>query len=443
MNDRASFRDVVKVREFRALWLAELISVCGDQLARVALAVLVYQRTSSAALTGLTYALTFAPALLGGALLAGLADRLPRRAVLIAADLTRAALAGVLALPGVPLLVLWAAVFALALAGAPFKAAQLALLPDVLEGERYPVGLALRTASTQTVQLISFAVGGAALLLVSPYVVLGGNALTFVLSAAIIQAGVRNRPVAWLREDQANDRRRASAIRLLIQDRRSMALVGFIVLAGLTVAPEGVAAPYAAELNASAMAVGLLLAADPLGSVLGAWWIGRWRSPDARTKAMIPLAILAGLALVPCHLHPNLVSSLLLWALSGAFTTMVLIQAQALLTRSIPNERRAATIGLASAGLQTSQGLVILAAGAMGDQIGVYRAIGLIGLVTALLASTCGAMWRRARPRNSQSPDGGHDVGHGTPEETTTDHGYALPAPPPRDPAAPRETRSR
>lgn len=102
MTYTAGFRDVLKVREFRALWLAELISVCGDQLARVALAVLVYQRTSSATLTALTYALTFAPALLGGALLAGLADRFPRRAVLIAADLARAALAGVLALPGMP-----------------------------------------------------------------------------------------------------------------------------------------------------------------------------------------------------------------------------------------------------------------------------------------------------------------------------------------------------
>src|SRR5262245_37264624 len=146
MMNHTGFRDVMRVREFRALWLAELISVCGDQLARVALAVLVYQRTSSATLTALTYALTFAPALLGGTVLAGLADQFPRRAVLITSDLVRAVLAGALALPGVPLGVVWAAVFGLALAGAPFKAAQLALLPTVLDEQRYPVGLAVRTA---------------------------------------------------------------------------------------------------------------------------------------------------------------------------------------------------------------------------------------------------------------------------------------------------------
>jgi hypothetical protein len=36
-----TFRDVFGVAEFRALWAAQLLSVIGDQLARVALTVLV------------------------------------------------------------------------------------------------------------------------------------------------------------------------------------------------------------------------------------------------------------------------------------------------------------------------------------------------------------------------------------------------------------------
>ena len=43
----AVFRDVFAVAEFRALWLAQILSVAGDQLARVALTVLVYNRTAS------------------------------------------------------------------------------------------------------------------------------------------------------------------------------------------------------------------------------------------------------------------------------------------------------------------------------------------------------------------------------------------------------------
>jgi hypothetical protein len=40
----AGFQAVLRVGEFRYLWFAELLSVAGDQLARVALAVLVFTR---------------------------------------------------------------------------------------------------------------------------------------------------------------------------------------------------------------------------------------------------------------------------------------------------------------------------------------------------------------------------------------------------------------
>ena len=54
---------VFRAAEFRVLWSAELFSIAGDQLARVALAVLVYGRTGSAVWAAVGYALTFLPAL--------------------------------------------------------------------------------------------------------------------------------------------------------------------------------------------------------------------------------------------------------------------------------------------------------------------------------------------------------------------------------------------
>jgi len=88
VNDkRVTFTDVLRVREFRILWLADAQSSAGDQIGRVALSVLVFERTSSAVLTAVAYALTFLPALIGGALLSSLADRLPRRRVMVLADL--------------------------------------------------------------------------------------------------------------------------------------------------------------------------------------------------------------------------------------------------------------------------------------------------------------------------------------------------------------------
>src|SRR3712207_470122 len=100
---RAGLGQAFRVPEFRALWAAEVVSVAGDQLARVGLTVLVYDRTSSAAWAAASYALTFLPALLGGVLLGRLADRHPRREVMVASDAVRAVLVAVMALPGLPI----------------------------------------------------------------------------------------------------------------------------------------------------------------------------------------------------------------------------------------------------------------------------------------------------------------------------------------------------
>src|SRR5205814_6848380 len=88
---QATFSEVFAVGEFRALWLAQILSVAGDQLARVALTLLVFDRTHSSLLAAVTFAASVIPTAVGGVTLSGLADRLPRREVMIWRDLGRAA----------------------------------------------------------------------------------------------------------------------------------------------------------------------------------------------------------------------------------------------------------------------------------------------------------------------------------------------------------------
>ena len=57
---------MLAVREFRPLLGNFLLSTIGDELARVALTVLVYQRTSSALLSAITFAISYLPWLIGG-----------------------------------------------------------------------------------------------------------------------------------------------------------------------------------------------------------------------------------------------------------------------------------------------------------------------------------------------------------------------------------------
>ena len=158
---KTTFRDVFAVAEFRALWGAQLLSVIGDQLARVALTVLVYDRTRSALLAAITFVASIVPTFVGGVTLAWLADRYPRRGVMIACDLARCALVLVMAIPGLPLGVLVTLLFLVTLVGAPFTSARAAIYPDVLEGEKYVMGTAVTLTTYQFAQVLGFAAGGA------------------------------------------------------------------------------------------------------------------------------------------------------------------------------------------------------------------------------------------------------------------------------------------
>src|SRR5215470_13085374 len=113
--DRARYRDVLGVAEFRAVFAADLVSMLGNVVAAVALTVLVYQQTRSPALAASVMALSFVPYLIGGTLLGATADRLPARRVLVTCDLASAALVGCMVVPGVPLPALLTLLFAIGL----------------------------------------------------------------------------------------------------------------------------------------------------------------------------------------------------------------------------------------------------------------------------------------------------------------------------------------
>jgi predicted MFS family arabinose efflux permease len=401
LGTQATFRSVFAVGEFRAMWGAEALSQIGDQLARVALAILVYERTNSAALTGLTYALTFAPSFFGSLFLAGLADRFPRRTIMIGTDLVRAALIGLVAIPGMPLALICVLVAGVSFFQAPFKAAQLALLPDVLAGDRYVVGMAVRNITIQSAQLIGFAGGGILIKAVNPSLALGLDAATFVVSALIVGVGVRQRPAASAGDGPAGRPSFGTGLRagaaLIRRTPALRVLVLFTWLPSLLIVYEGLAAPYTAELGGGTVAVGIILAADPFGSVLGALVFGRWVPAELRPRMLGLLGIAACLPLLVCFARPGLVVSVGMFALTGAIGTALLMQATASFTRGVPDAGRGQALGLSNAGVTGVQGLSPLLAGVLADRIGAAHTVGVVGILGLAIAVPAAFAWRSAQ----------------------------------------------
>lgn len=367
----ATFRDVFADREFRALFAAQVLSEVGDQFARVALAVLVFRRTGSAGLSALTYALTFLPDLVGGPLLSGLADRLRRRRLMVGCDVARALLLALMAVPGTPLLLLCLLVVAIQLLNSPFSAARAALLATILQGDRYVVGSALTNITAQVAQLAGFATGGLLVAAVGPLRALLVDATTFLMSALLVAFGVTERPVSRGPGSHASQpgwwRSMTGGAALVWTDRRLRALVSLACISSFYITVEGLAVPYAASLGGGAAAAGLLLAANPAGTVVGMVALTRGVSPATRLRWLGPLAVTACAPLLACAAHPGLVITAALWGLSGAFSAFQ-VPANSAFMQAVPDAQRGQAFGLASTALQTAQGAGILVGGVAADR---------------------------------------------------------------------------
>ncbi|MEV5966500.1 MFS transporter [Kribbella sp. NPDC051952] len=395
------YREVFRVAEFRAMWLAELQSVAGDQLARVALSVLVFNDTGSAALTGLTYALTFVPSLLGGIFLTGLADRFPRRELIFAVDVLRGCLILLVALPVMPFWSLCVLVGIVSLLQPVFKSAQLAVLPDVLGKERFATGMAIRSITIQSAQMAGFAGGGLLIALFNPYVVLALDALTFFGSAILIRIRLTARPAADRAAFEHTGVRRswrASAGEswgLLFADRGMRTLVLMLWLMALVAVYEGMAAPYAAVFGGGSVVVGLILAADPFGSVVGAFLFSKFVPEEKRSGLLGPLSIASAVPVAVCLLRPGLAVSIVMFVLAGAFGTVVVMQTTTSMTMMLPDERRGQAIGMSNSGLTTATGVSPLFAGLLADRTDAVNAVGWFGLVGTVAAVLLALAWQR------------------------------------------------
>jgi predicted MFS family arabinose efflux permease len=386
---RVGFRDVFAVSEFRALWLAQLLSVAGDQLARVALTVLVYDRTRSALLAALTYAVTIIPVFAGGILLSGLADRLPRRTVMIGCDVVRAVLVLVMAVLGMPLAALVVLLFAVTLFTAPFTSARSALYPDILAGDRYVLGTAITMTTFQVAQVAGFAVGGALVGFLGARTCLLADVATFAASAVLVWFGVSTRPAAQAATGRlfAPVTDAVAGIRLVFSRPALRTPMLFGWLAAFTVVPEGLAAPLAHRLHGGDVTVGLILASTALGISVGSLAFSRLVSPARRTAWMGPLAVVSCLLLLTVALHPALPLTLLVLFASGAGTCYQMAANAAFVTAAPPQQRSQA-FGLAQAGIYLGQGGVIILAGAAATRYTspiVIAASGAIGATVALV----------------------------------------------------------
>lgn len=393
---RATFKDVFRMPEFRALWASQILSVGGDRLALVALTLLIYDRTHSALLAAIAYAAGTVPYFLGAMLLSGFADRFPRRRVMVVCDVFRAALLAVMLLPHVSLHALIGLLYAVTVIQPPFDAARSAILRDILPKEKYALGATVMQMTMRSLVVAGAALGGLTVALVGAHYGIGIDGATFIASALLVRFGVKPRPAA-AKPGPNGLVQLVGGVKVVFGDQalRTLMLAGW--LAAFYQIPQGVAAPYAARLGGGPAVAGLLIGFSQIGAVVAAPFFTSRIGPRTRLRWMGPMSMCACGTLVLTALNPDLAESMAIFALAGSFAVYQIAANTAFVER-IPNEHRGQAFGLANAGLLVGQGLAFALAGAAAEVVPPSAVTAIGGGLGAVFACGLALRWRRLAP---------------------------------------------
>lgn len=177
-------------RNFLLHWLAGATSNIGDFFNSLAVVKLLSQDPAHLGLyTSLIMVSKMVPTLLLGPLAGSVADRLPRKVVMVVADLVRAALVLALVFVEHPAAVI-GLVFAAAVAAAFFQPANSALLPSLVEHDQLVTAGSLNVMTQRLAMLLGNGLGAAVLMLVGPHGVFAIDAATYLISALLL-SGLR------------------------------------------------------------------------------------------------------------------------------------------------------------------------------------------------------------------------------------------------------------
>jgi MFS family permease len=398
----AGLRTVLGRGGYRRLWTARTVSQCGDVVQFTTLALLVVRLTGSGVgLSGVVLA-EIAPVLLLAPVAGSLVDRLPRVAVMVAADLARLLLATVLAIWHSDVAVVYAVAFGLSAGSVFFNPAAGSLLPVLVEDDELVAANSGIWSAAVLAQIVLAPVAG----LVATSAGFGWafalNAASFGLSALLLR-GLRSaeapRPVVTAGIWQQS----SEALHVLGRDSLLRALAIAQALAALSAGATSALLVLLASkrLHASGSGYGLMLAAIGIGAFLGPLLISRLSSHAQRPRivfAAFGLRGLVDLLLASLTALPAALGALVFYGLgtsTGNVTFSSLIQSH------VPQRLRGRVFSAFDLIWQTMRLASLIIGGVVADTLGIRSVFYLGG---ALLAAAALVGTTAARPSDKTNP---------------------------------------
>lgn len=364
---------ILRLRDFRDVWLASVVSNAGSWLQVVASGWLILQATGSPAAVGALALVTRAPVIALSGYAGGLADRFDRRTIGIWTFLLQGAAAGALALvtwiDGANVAAIYALTFAVGVGFALGLPAMLALIPALVPRERLPTAVSMNAAGINVARLAGPAVGGGVLAAFGATACFAVNALSFLALVAVLLR-LESRPGVATPGARV---RTVDALRYAVGDRAIRRLLLGMALFTALASPIQELAPVVADrLHAAAGGLGLLLGAMGGGALAGAWLLERLTEQGLPRHRALPLAttlFAVGLAVVAAS--PWLGLSLAGMAFAGAFWIWMFAATNTAVQLNAPSGLLGRLLGLYQLSVIGPIAVGSTAAGAVAQAVGI------------------------------------------------------------------------
>ena len=408
-------RDAVialRQRNFRLYWGGQLISVMGVWMQLIGQAWLVLELTHSAWQLGLVGALQALPILLFSIFAGVLADRWPKRCVLLvmqtAAMIQAAMLWGLVATGTIQVWEIYILAVLLGLTNSLSRPVSRAFLVELVGRESLPNASALNSAVSSLARIVGPGLGGAIIAASGVSALFLLNALSFLpLLAAIALIDSRELHTQASLGPDAGGRRQATTWQSLREGLayvwRSPAVLMLLLVAGLVLlfgSNFNVVLPLFATnvLHVGATGFGLLSAATGVGALFAAFWLA-WGNRQPTIRRMLTIILIFGVLEAAFAISRVYPLSLALITAVGFTEEAFAVQAMTTLQTIAPDQLRGRVMSVQALFFDGSLPLGYILMGWLAGAYGAPAAL-LIGALLSLLVVGVGWLWRRPAEKN-------------------------------------------
>jgi MFS family permease len=395
-----SFFTALRHRDFRLLWIGQLISVTGTQMQLVAINWHVYLLTKSPLALGGVGLVRILPiifcSLVGGVV----ADAVDRKRLMLATQGSMLVCAAALAvMTATGLQSIWPiyALTAIASAALAFdNPARQAMLPTLVPVEDFPNAVSLGIVVFNSAMIVGPALAGVLLSIRGPALIYGINAASFIaVIIALLLMHASGRPRVEEQAPQISLTALREGLRFVWRTPIIVQTMTLDFIATFFASATALLPIFAAEiLNVGARGLGLLAAAPGAGSIVTGLLMARLGVNRKQGKIVLGSVVIYGAATVAFGFSRWFWLSLLMLGITGAADTVSTVLRQTIRQLVTPNHLRGRMTSVNMIFFMGGPQLGEMEAGAVAALIGAALSV-VTGGIGCLLAVAAASLWAK------------------------------------------------